>query len=100
MIKETISHYRVIRKIGAGGMGEVYLAEDTHLRRPVALKILASSFTNDLGQLRRFEQEAHAASALNHPNIITIYEVGLDEDMHFIATEFVEGETLRHHLSG
>jgi serine/threonine protein kinase/tetratricopeptide (TPR) repeat protein len=99
MIKETISHYRVIKPIGAGGMGEVYLAEDTHLRRRVALKILSSSFTNDLGQLRRFEQEAHAASALNHPNIITIYEVGLDGETHFIATEFVEGETLRQHLS-
>src|SRR5689334_15162663 len=99
MIRDNISHYRVIQKIGAGGMGEVYLAEDTHLRRRVALKILSSDFTNELGQLRRFEQEAHAASALNHPNIITIYEVGLDEDTHFIATEFVEGETLREHMS-
>jgi eukaryotic-like serine/threonine-protein kinase len=99
MIREKISHYRVIQKIGAGGMGEVYLAEDMHLRRRVALKILSPDFTSELGQLRRFEQEAHAASALNHPNIITIYEVGLDEDTHFIATEFVEGETLREYLS-
>jgi serine/threonine protein kinase/Flp pilus assembly protein TadD len=99
MIRDTLSHYRVIKKIGAGGMGEVYLAEDTHLRRRVALKILSPDFTSDFGQLRRFEQEAHAASALNHPNIITIYEVGLDQDTHFIATEFVEGETLREHLS-
>jgi eukaryotic-like serine/threonine-protein kinase len=99
MIRDTLSHYRVMKKIGAGGMGEVYLAEDTHLRRRVALKILSPDFTSDAGQLRRFEQEAHAASALNHPNIITIYEVGLDEDTHFIATEFVEGETLREHLS-
>jgi serine/threonine protein kinase/Flp pilus assembly protein TadD len=99
MIRDNISHYRVIQKIGAGGMGEVYLAEDTHLRRRVALKILSPDFTNELGQLRRFEQEAHAASALNHPNIITIYEVGLDEDTRFIATEFVEGETLREHMS-
>lgn len=80
-------------------MGEVYLAEDKNLGRRVALKILSSDFTNDTGQLRRFEQEAHAASALNHPNIITIYEIGVDQDTHFIATEFVEGETLRQYLS-
>src|ERR1044072_1244204 len=99
MLQETISHYKVIKKIGAGGMGEVYLAEDKNLGRRVALKILASDFTNDTGQLRRFEQEAQAASALNHPNIITIYEIGVDQDTHFIATEFVEGETLRRYLS-
>lgn len=80
-------------------MGEVYLAEDKNLGRRVALKILSPDFTNDTGQLRRFEQEAYAASALNHPNIITIYEIGADQDTHFIATEFVEGETLRRYLS-
>ncbi|MEW6129299.1 MAG: protein kinase [Acidobacteriota bacterium] len=99
MLQETISHYRIIKQIGVGGMGEVYLAEDKNLGRRVALKILSSGFTGDDGQLRRFEQEAYAASALNHPNIITIYEVGIDQTTHFIATEFVEGETLRQHLS-
>jgi serine/threonine protein kinase/Flp pilus assembly protein TadD len=100
MIPEIISHYRIIKKIGAGGMGEVYLAEDTRLGRRVALKILSPEFTSDEERLRRFEQEARAASALNHPNIITIHEVGLDKDTHFIATEFIEGETLRRRLSG
>src|ERR1051325_116557 len=99
MIPDTISHYRIIKKLGAGGMGEVYLAEDTRLGRRVALKILSPEFTSDEERLRRFEQEARAASALNHPNIITIYEVGLDKDTHFIATEFIEGETLRRRLS-
>jgi serine/threonine protein kinase/Flp pilus assembly protein TadD len=99
MIPETISHYRIIKKLGAGGMGEVYLAEDTRLGRRVALKILSPEFTSDEERLRRFEQEARAASALNHPNIITIYEVGLDKDTHFIATEFIEGETLRRRVS-
>jgi serine/threonine protein kinase/Flp pilus assembly protein TadD len=100
MISETISHYRIIKKIGAGGMGEVYLAEDTRLGRRVALKILSSEFTSDEERLRRFEQEARAASALNHPNIITIHEVGLDKGTNFIATEFIEGETLRRRLAG
>jgi serine/threonine protein kinase/Flp pilus assembly protein TadD len=99
MVSEVISHYRIIKKIGAGGMGEVYLAEDTRLGRRVALKMLSSNFTGDQNQLRRFEQEARAASALNHPNIITIYEVGREGETHFIATEFVEGETLRQRLA-
>src|SRR5215211_2682911 len=99
MIQDTISHYRIIKKIGAGGMGEVYLAEDARLGRRVALKILSPEFTDDQERLRRFEQEARAASALNHPNIITIYEVGLDKGTHFIATEFIEGETLRQRLA-
>jgi serine/threonine protein kinase/tetratricopeptide (TPR) repeat protein len=99
MIPETISHYKIIRKLGAGGMGEVYLAEDTRLGRRVALKILSPEFTSDEERLRRFEQEARAASALNHPNIITIHEVGLDKNTRFISTEFIEGETLRRRLA-
>jgi eukaryotic-like serine/threonine-protein kinase len=73
---QSIAQYRVLRQIGAGGMGEVYLAEDTRLGRKVALKILPAHFTNDAERVRRFEVEARAASALNHPNILTIYEVG------------------------
>ncbi|HYV04259.1 MAG TPA: protein kinase [Blastocatellia bacterium] len=94
----TLSHYRIISKIGAGGMGEVYLAEDTRLRRKIALKVLPESIARDNDRLRRFEQEAFAASALNHPNILTIHEIGEIEGKHYIATEFIEGETLRHHI--
>src|SRR6266705_2708663 len=94
----TISHYRIVSKIGEGGMGEVFLAEDTKLRRNVAVKLLADRFNKDPDRLHRFVQEARAASALNHPNILTIYEVGETEGKHYIATEFIEGETLRHCL--
>jgi serine/threonine protein kinase len=90
-----INHYRVERRIGAGGMGEVYLAHDTRLGRRVALKLLRAEFTRDDDRVRRFEQEARAASALNHPNILTIYEIGRVAETHFIVTEFVAGETLR-----
>jgi len=90
-----IDHYRVERRIGTGGMGEVYLAHDTRLGRRVALKLLRADFTRDGERVRRFEQEARAASALNHPNILTIYEIGRVAETHFIATEFVAGETLR-----
>jgi len=94
----VISHYRILSLIGAGGMGDVYLAEDTSLGRRVALKLLPEPFNSDDDRLRRFEQEARAASALNHPNIITIHEVGSDEGTRFIATEFIEGETVRQRL--
>src|SRR6185295_15338578 len=95
----TLGRYEIRSLLGAGGMGEVYLAQDTQLRRPVALKLLPTSFTQDEDRLRRFEQEAYAASALNHPNILTIYEIGQIDSTRFIAMEYVEGETLRHHLS-
>ena len=92
---QIIASYEVISFISRGGMGEVYLAEDKRLGRKVALKLLPASFTTDDDRLRRFEQEARAASALNHPNIITIYEIRQAAGSHVIATEFVEGETLR-----
>ncbi|MEW6207482.1 MAG: protein kinase [Acidobacteriota bacterium] len=95
----TISHYRILSPLGAGGMGEVYLAEDTRLGRRVALKILPPDFTDDEDRLRRFEQEALAASSLNHPNIITIHEVGIENGLRFIASEFIEGETIRQILA-
>ena len=90
-----IGPYRVLSLLGAGGMGEVYLAEDTRLRRRVALKLLPPEFTHDEERIRRFEREARAASALNHPNIVTIYEIGQSNGTYFIATELVEGQTLR-----
>src|SRR5882672_11614984 len=96
----TLAHYRIVSKIGAGGMGEVYLAEDTRLGRRVALKLLAEELTQNRDRLSRFDQEAYAASALNHPNILTIYEVGDEGGRHFIATEFIDGITLRKRLGG
>ncbi|MFL6215954.1 MAG: protein kinase domain-containing protein [Blastocatellia bacterium] len=98
LANQTVDHYRIVSRIGAGGMGEVYLAEDTRLGRRVALKILPPDMTGDDERLRRFEQEARAASALNHPNIITIHEVGAHDGARYIATEFIEGRTLRDHL--
>lgn len=90
-----IQNYRIERQIGSGGMGEVYLAQDAKLNRKVALKLLPPHFTVNPDRVRRFEREARAASALNHPNIVTIYEIGLSDSTHFIATEFVDGKTLR-----
>src|SRR5688500_3606227 len=90
-----VSHYRILEKLGAGGMGEVYLAEDTKLGRKVAIKILSEEFTTNKDRLHRFEQEASAASNLNHPNILTIHEVGVDSGRHYIATEYIDGVTLR-----
>lgn len=102
MTPETISHYRILSKLGAGGMGEVYLAEDLTLGRRVAIKLLPAKFTQDPERVRRFEQEARAASATSHPNILTIYEIGQVETetgiLHFMAMEFVEGQTLRQRL--
>src|SRR6185295_16625651 len=96
---QIVAHYRIVSLLGEGGMGKVYLAEDTTLHRQVALKFLASNFTQDQDRLERFEREARAASALNHPNILTIHEIGDVEGHRFIATEFIEGETLRERLS-
>jgi eukaryotic-like serine/threonine-protein kinase len=90
--------YRVVSHIDGGGMGEVYLAEDTRLGRKAALKLLRAEYTRDADRLRRFRQEARSASALNHPNILTIYEIGEADGLHFMATEYVEGETLRQRL--
>jgi serine/threonine protein kinase/TolB-like protein/Tfp pilus assembly protein PilF len=94
-----LAHYEIISMLGAGGMGEVYLAHDMHLRRKVALKMLAPELTRDERGLRRFEHEARAASALNHPNILTIHEFGQANGMHFIASEFIEGATVRQRLA-
>ena len=98
LVGRSISHYRVLSSLGAGGMGEVYLASDSRLGRSVALKLLAAVFTRDEERVKRFQQEASAASALNHPGILTVYEIGHQEDFHFIATEYVEGETLRQRI--
>ena len=95
-----LGSYEVIRLLGSGGMGEVYLAEDVRLRRKVALKILKRELTLSEGGLQRFEREAQTASALNHPNIVTVYELGQAAGLHFIVTEFVEGRTLREELRG
>ena len=100
METERVSHYRILEKLGAGGMGEVYLAEDMKLGRKVAIKILSQEFTTNKDRLHRFEQEASAASNLNHPNILTIHEVGTDDGRHYIATEFIDGVTLRRKAAG
>lgn len=97
---EQIGHYTIRKLLGKGGMGEVYLAEDTRLNRRVALKFLSASISDDKNRLRRFEREALAASALNHPNILTIYEFEAENETPFIVTEFVEGKTLREILNG
>jgi eukaryotic-like serine/threonine-protein kinase len=98
-VGQKIGHYEVLSALGKGGMGEVYLAQDTKLDRKVALKVLPGAFAQDQERLRRFEQEARAASALNHPNILTIFEIGEVDGRHYIATEFIEGETLGQRLA-
>src|SRR6266571_3341638 len=97
-IGQSFGPYKILEHLGAGGMGDVYLAEDERLGRKVAVKILPVGFTWDNERVRRFQQEARAASALNHPNILTIFEIGEIDSRHFIATEFIEGETLRQRM--
>src|SRR6266542_2801272 len=99
LVGKLIGHYRIESLIGIGGMGEVYLARDERLGRKAALKLLPNSLTTDETQLSRFKNEARSASALNHPNILTVYEIGAEGNRQFIATEFIEGITLRASLA-
>src|SRR5881296_1461003 len=99
LVGQTFGHYKISKRIGSGGMGEVYLATDVTAGRKAALKLLPERFTGDAERLKRFQQEAHAVVGLNHPNILTIYEIGEDHSIHYIASELIEGETLCQRLT-
>src|SRR5579862_754894 len=97
---DQVAHYRIVSRLGEGGMGEVYLATDTRLERSVALKVLPTAVAHDPMRMERFSLEAKAASALNHPNVAHIYEIGEDRGIHFLAMEYIEGEPLEKYIDG
>src|SRR5947199_5096141 len=99
LVGRTIGHYKILKRIGTGGMGEVYLATDVTAGRKAALKLLPMRFTGDAERLKRFQQEARAVVGLNHPNIVTVHEIGEDHSIHYIPSELIEGETLRDRLT-
>src|SRR6266699_4723032 len=99
LVGQTFGHYKISKRIGSGGMGDVYLANDMTAGRKAALKLLPERVTSDAERLKRFQQEAHALVGLNHPNILTVYEIGEDHSIHYIASELIEGETLRQRLT-
>src|SRR2546425_3670343 len=99
LVNQTISQYKVLSLLGEGGMGEVYRARDTKLGRDVAIKVLPAAFSSDAERLRRFEQEARAAGALNHPNILAIFDIGSFDNSPYLVSEFVESQTLRKTIS-